>query len=81
MKRSMDSLSDLVNAQQQYEANIRHVINGDYNGKKDTTLLNLSEVRKDQMNVIPQPADMKKEAEQEMKAGHGHKTTMNTSGD
>lgn len=39
LKENVDSLSDLVSAQQSYEANIRKVINGSYNGKSDTTKL------------------------------------------
>lgn len=62
MRRSMDSLADLVSAQQMYEANLQKVINGDYNGRKDTTRLNLNEVRKEQMNIIPQPTELRKEA-------------------
>jgi hypothetical protein len=52
MKRNVDSLSDLVSAQQAYEANMRKVISGEYTGKPDTTLLNLSQVNKEAMNNI-----------------------------
>jgi hypothetical protein len=63
MKRSVDSLADLVAAQQQYEANIRKVINGDYKGKPDTTRLDVNQVKREAMNIIPEikaPTGVKK---------------------
>lgn len=52
LKRRIDSLSDLVAAQQMYEANMRKVIGGDYNGQPDTTMLDKSQIRKEAMNNI-----------------------------
>jgi hypothetical protein len=54
MKRSVDSLADLVAAQQAYEANIRKVISGDYKGKLDTTRLDMNLVKKEAMNIFPE---------------------------
>ena len=53
MKKNIDSLSDLVSAQQLYEANMRKAINGDYNGKSDTTRLDMNQVKKEAMTIFP----------------------------
>jgi len=55
LKKNMDSLSDLVSAQQLYEANIKKVINGNYSGKSDTALLDMNQVKKEAMNIFPKP--------------------------
>lgn len=60
LKQRVDSLSDLVAAQQLYEANIRKVINGTYNGKPDTTMLNVKEAEKERMKSIFPVQDIKK---------------------
>lgn len=60
MKQKVDSLSDLVSAQQKYEENIRKVINGSYNGKPDTTMLNIKEAEKERMKSIFPVQDIKK---------------------
>jgi len=60
LKQNVDSLSDLVAAQQLYEANIRKVINGNYNGKPDTAMLNVKEAEKEQMKSIFPVQDIKK---------------------
>jgi len=52
LKENVDSLSDLVSAQQSYEANIRKVINGSYNGKSDTTKLSDKVITKEANKVI-----------------------------
>jgi len=52
LKENVDSLSDLVSAQQSYEANIRKVINGSYNGKSDTTKLSDKVITKESNKVI-----------------------------
>ncbi|MBS1690551.1 MAG: hypothetical protein JSS96_17595 [Bacteroidetes bacterium] len=52
LKENVDSLSDLVSAQQNYEANIRKVINGSYNGKSDTTKLSDKVITKEANKVI-----------------------------
>jgi len=53
LKRNIDSLSDLVNSQQLYEANMRKAINGDYTGKSDTTRLDPNQLKKEAMNIYP----------------------------
>ncbi len=53
MKRNLDSLSDLVAAEQLYEANMRKAINGDYTGKGDTTRLDMNQVKKEAMTIFP----------------------------
>lgn len=60
MKQKVDSLSDLVSAQQKYEENIRKVINGSYNGTPDTTMLNIKEAEKERMKSIFPVQDIKK---------------------
>lgn len=52
LKENVDSLSDLVSAQQSYEANIRKVINGNYNGQSDTTKLSDKVITKQADKVI-----------------------------
>lgn len=52
LKENVDSLSDLVSAQQSYEANIRKVINGSYNGLSDTTKLSDKVITKEANKVI-----------------------------
>lgn len=67
LKRNLDSLSDLVAAQQQYEMNLKKVITGDNHVKRDTTLLDVNQVKKEAMSIIPQPVDIKKQAKKGMK--------------
>ncbi len=67
MKKNVDSLSDLVAAQQQYEANIRNVINGKYDGNPDTTKLDMNLVRKEAMTIFPKNEEIKKQALEEVK--------------
>lgn len=67
MKKNVDSLSDLVAAQQAYEANIRNVINGKYDGTVDTTKLDMNLVRKEAMTIFPKNEEIKKQAIEEVK--------------
>jgi hypothetical protein len=60
MKQNVDSLNDLVAAQQLYEANMRSVINGNNSTKRDTTMLNVKEAEKEQMKSIVPLQDIKK---------------------
>jgi hypothetical protein len=69
LKQNVDSLSDLVSAQQLYEANIRKVINGDYNGKRDTTLLNIKEAEKENMKTIFPIQQVMQEKQKKLKNG------------
>jgi len=52
LKENIYSLSDLVSAQQNYEANIRKVINGNYNGQSDTTKLSEKVLTKEANKTI-----------------------------
>lgn len=61
MKKHVDSLSDLVAAQQQYEENLRKVINGSYDGIRDTTRLNMNQAKKEAVNFI-KPTEIRKAA-------------------
>ena len=67
LKSSVDSLSDLVAAQQEYEENIRNVISGKYDGKPDTTMLDMNQVRKEAMSIFPKNEEIKKKAIEEVK--------------
>ncbi|MBS1586184.1 MAG: hypothetical protein JSS82_11640 [Bacteroidetes bacterium] len=67
LKRNMDSLSDLVSAQQVYEENLRKIANGSYDGSKDTTKLDMNMVRKEDMSTFPQTDEIKQKAMEEVK--------------
>lgn len=63
LKNTVDSLSDLIVAQHDYAENIKKVINGDYNGTKDTTMLDLKKVNKEAMkSILPAPEVIKQQA-------------------
>jgi hypothetical protein len=63
LKRSVDSLSDLVAAQQAMAANIRRVIAGDYIGPTDTAMLDMDRVNREAMkSIMPAPEVIKKDA-------------------
>ena len=67
LRKNVDSLSDLVAAQQLYEANIRNVINGKYDGQPDTTMLDMNLVRKEAMTIFPKNDEIKKKAIEQVK--------------
>ena len=80
LKKQLDSLSTVVKEQEIYTANIKAVINGKYNGIKDTTLLDLDKVNTEDMNsIMPDAEDIKKDAaatlkkESKSKQAHGNK--------
>jgi len=76
LKRNVDSLGDLVAAQQSYELNLRKLINGDYNGKPDTTKLDLNRVKTEAMNFIPAQKDLyNKPHPAETKKARKHQTS------
>lgn len=62
LKQTVDSLSDLVAAQQHYEENIRNVITGDVAVKKDTALLDINKVKKEEIKSLLPITAIKKEA-------------------
>lgn len=63
LKRTVDSLSDLTQAQEKYELNLRDLITGDVKIKKDTAMLDLNKVKQDAMNnMVPMNDEIKKGA-------------------
>ncbi len=63
MKHKVDSLADVVNAQQLYADNLKKVIIGDYKGLADTTSLDLEKERRDAMNsILPSPDAIREQA-------------------
>ena len=68
LKQNVDSLADLVSAQQAYAANIRNVITGNYKGPADTTLLDMEKVKRDAIkSILPPPDVIKQQAIQSVK--------------
>lgn len=68
LKQNVDSLSDLVTAQQAYAANITKVIAGDYKGHQDTAVLDVAKARRDAMNsILPAPEVIKQQAIQSVR--------------
>lgn len=66
LKKTVDSLSDMVSTQHMYMENIRNVLMGDYNGPLDTTMLDLDKVKRDQINsILPDPKLIRKQALEE----------------
>lgn len=67
MKQEVDSLSDLVAAQQKYEDNLRNVISGNFKGIKDTALLDKKLMLDAQVNAtVPQVSAIKPQAIKEV---------------
>ena len=62
LKQTVDSLSDMIAAEQKQAASIRKVINGEYNGKPDTTMLSADQIKTEAMSILPQPEEIKKTA-------------------
>lgn len=52
LKQNVDSLSDLVAAQEKYQENLRQVITGDMKTPLDTNMLDLKKNRQEQMNSL-----------------------------
>lgn len=67
MKQQVDSLSDLVAAQQAYEANLRNVIGGKKQVTQDTSKLDLKKVKQDEMKTMVPMKEVKKEAIEQVK--------------
>lgn len=68
MKQRVDSLSDMVAAQEQYEKNIRNVLTGNIEVKLDTTMLDLKRTQKEDMNsLLPQSDELMKQAAKSVK--------------
>lgn len=63
MKQNIDSLSDVVYAQEQYLENIRNVITGNMKKPLDTTMLDLKKTRREELNsLLPQSEILMKQA-------------------
>lgn len=63
MKQNIDSLSDVVYAQENYLQNIRNVITGNLKEPLDTTMLDLKKTRREELNsLLPQPDVIMKQA-------------------
>lgn len=61
LKKDVDSLSDMVRAQQGFAMNIKKVIAGEYDGVNDTALLDMDKVHREAMNSILPPGEVIKE--------------------
>ena len=63
LQRTVDSLSDLAQAQEHFENNLRDVITGNVAIKKDTGMLDLNKVNQDAIkNMVPMNDEIKKDA-------------------
>lgn len=63
LRQNVDSLADLIQAQQEDALNLKKVIAGDYEGPKDTTLLDMDKVNREAMNsILPAPEVIKQQA-------------------
>ncbi len=63
MKQNVDSLMDVVSAQQKYEDDLKKVISGENVVKPDTHMLDLSKVKQEAMNsMLPANEVLKKDA-------------------
>lgn len=68
LKHSVDSLSDLVAAHEDYQENLRSVITGKTPVKRDTTLLDLKKTRREEMNsLLPESNILMKQAARSVK--------------
>ena len=67
LKQHVDSLSDLVAAQQLYEQNLRNVMTGDVKTIRDTTRLDMKKVKEDEMKTMLPMKTVKQEAIEEVK--------------
>lgn len=80
LKTQLDSLSNIVKEQQIYTANIKAVINGKFDGIKDTAMLDMKKVKTEDMNsILPDADDIMKDAaatlkkENKNRPGNGNK--------
>lgn len=67
LKQNVDSLSDLVFAQQKYEENLRNVITGKEEKPRDTARLDMKKVKEDEMKTMLPMKAIKKDAIEEVK--------------
>lgn len=68
LKQNVDSLSDLVAAQEKYQDNIRNIITGNIKTQLDTTLLDLKKTRQEEINsLLPASQEIMKQAAKSVK--------------
>lgn len=68
LKQNVDSLSDLVAAQEKYQENLRNVITGNMKTPLDTTLLDLKKTRQEEINsLLPASGELMKQAARSVK--------------
>jgi hypothetical protein len=68
LKRTVDSLTDLTAAQEEFQNNLKNVIAGDVKVKRDTTMLDMKRVNQEAMkNLVPMNEEIKKGALQPVK--------------
>lgn len=68
LKQNVDSLSDLVAAQEKYQENIRQVITGNMKTPLDTTLLDLKKTRQEEINsLLPESKELMNQAARSVK--------------
>ncbi|MBZ0099943.1 MAG: hypothetical protein K8F30_12710 [Taibaiella sp.] len=67
LKQNVDSLSDLVAAQEKYQENLRNVIAGNMK-PPDTTMLDLKKTHREEMNsLLPASGELMKQAARSVK--------------
>jgi hypothetical protein len=67
LKRNVDSLADMVSAQQQFEDNLRKVMGDEIGKERDTVMLNTKLLKDDAKNMLPKAEDIKKDAIESIK--------------
>ncbi|MCB9046010.1 MAG: hypothetical protein H6550_07710 [Chitinophagales bacterium] len=68
LKQNVDSLSDLVAAQELYQENIRNIITGNMKTPLDTSLLDLKKTRQEEINsLLPASQEIMKQAAKSVK--------------
>ena len=65
LQQKVDSLSDVMKAEQQQAANIKHLIAGDDVKKQDTAMLSKDEIEAAPQSILPQPEEIKQQAAQQ----------------
>ena len=67
LQQKVDSLADVVSAEQRKANNIQHIIAGDDVKQRDTAMLTQEEINKAPQNILPQPEEIKQQAAQPLK--------------
>lgn len=78
VKRTVDSLNEVVAMQINFEESIKEVISGDFKGIKDTNQLDMSIVEREaKNNVFPQTNEIKKSAAKQVERENREKEQGN----